>query len=841
MSLQYTTSNGQTLIVPGGYADAQVVATPSTVAANGILMVVGEADSGPAFSEELDLTQNAFGPDQKSDIIAKYGSGQLVDAFVGAVTASNDNNIKGSFTRFVPVKTNISVKATSTIPKLGGGTYANVVAKSGGKPGNLITRTIAQNKAQTAPTTGPVILASPQVTTTMSATVNGAASVTTGNLSVGDTPSTLTATIDALVGVSANGGVACGVIGTTLNITVEDVNVLSCVFSANAPWTVTPTVGDILYIPTATSPFNSATNGTYVVKAANSTTITALKVIDAAGSGATASAPFAEGPVSGVDSSHFECYSPVTIYVTNNVPVPGLGSSLELANTAVGLFSNLLWTYNAATQTVSRASAVSINGSPLVLTSAQEYTVEFNTVRQKDGINEEIIVGGSPVLSIGYITPAGTAASAVIANNTMTVTLAAGVSQSLSPIVVSLLDYPTIGDLCQYFNSLGGFVSTPTLATYSSISPTRLDAGTYNIATTWGAKTGRIKTDGADFLDKVNSESVLVNIVPTGVNTTLVGLPNVASLGFLSGGSRGATTTAGIQAALDALQAVKGNLVIPLFSNDSSVDIADGSTDAASSYDIASINSAVRAHCLQMSQLKRRRRRIGIISDRDTFTNNKMNAANIASSRCVMTFQDVKDNNSVGSLVTFKPWMAAIKAGAMQAAGFYKDITHKYTSISSATVPGGGFNYNINSNLEDALTSGLLPIIYDGSGYKWVSDQTTYSVDDNFVYNSLQAMYVLDLIMATSEQRMERAFVGQSLADVSATTAVTVFGSIMDDLRRLKLIAASDDAARGFKNVVIKIVNGNAMVVSAEIKEATSLKFVSILFMVSAIQQTATG
>jgi hypothetical protein len=230
-----------------------------------------------------------------------------------------------------------------------------------------------------------------------------------------------------------------------------------------------------------------------------------------------------------------------------------------------------------------------------------------------------------------------------------------------------------------------------------------------------------------------------------------------------------------------------------------------------------------------------------MLSNRDTFSNNKTNASNIANSRCVMTFQDVKDNNALGSLVSFKPWMAAIKAGGMQAAGFYKDITHKYTTVSSATVPGGGFTYNINSNLEDALTSGLLPLIFDGSGFKWVSDQTTYSVDDNFVFNSLQAMYALDIIMATSEQRMERAFTGESLADVSATTAVTVFGAIMDDLMRLKLIAPSDDAPRGFKNVVIKIVNGNAMVVGAEIKLATSIKFESILFMVSAIQQTATG
>ena len=840
MASQYTTSNGTTLIVPGAYADTKVVATPGNVAANGILMVVGEADSGPDYSQETDITQNSFGPDQKADVLAKYGSGQLVDAFTGAVAASNDDNIKGSFTRFVIAKTNVSALAATTIPAIGGGIYANVVAKAGGKPGNLITRTITANAAEVGPSTGSVLLVSPQVITTLAARVNGAAEVTTASLTVGETPAGMVSAIDFLSGVTASGGVARTVIGSSSHsVTVGNISgysaTYSATFTATASWNTTPTVGDMMVIP-AGSAFAPANHGTYVVQAATPTVITALKIIDATGSGVTRTPPSAEGPIT-TTASDLEGYSPVVISSTSTgTSVPGLGKTLELNNTATGVFSNLVWTYNTTTQTVSLAPVVSATGAPVVLTSSQEYEVLFNTVRQKDSVSEEIVVGGSSVLSLGYV---GTTAVAVVAGKTMTITLTGGASVSLSPITIDLRDYPTIGDLCQFLNSLAGFTAAPTLATYSSISPLRLDDGSYSFATDFGAMTGRIKTDGADFQDAVDSTSVLVNVAPTGTNTKLVGLPDVVSLGFLSGGTRGGTSNAQIQGALDALQAVKGNLVIPLFSQDATLDISDGSTDVSSTYNIASINSAVRAHCLQMSQLKRRRRRIGMISVRSDFKTDQKSAANIASERCVMSFMDVKDNNAFGTLTSFKPWMEAIKAASMQAAGFYQDITHKYINISSATA--NGFNYNLNSNLEDALESGLLPIIFDGSGYKWVSDQTTYSVDDNFVFNSLQAMYALDIIAATSEQRMERAFVGQSLADVSATTAVTVFGAIMDDIKRLKLIAPSDDAPRGFKNVFIKVVNGNALVVSAEIKLATSIKFVPILFMVSAIQQSATG
>lgn len=835
MSLQYTTDTGVTLKVPGAYADTQVVSTPSTVAANGIILAIGESDSGPSFLEEDDLSQNAFGPDQKSDILAKYGSGQLVDAFIGAVTASNDPNVKGSFTRFIPLKTNSSTKATATLPAIGGGIYANLTAKAGGKPGNLITRTVTVNQAEAIPSTGAFILASPPASTTVNFRVNGGAAVT-ASLTTEETPTAMVAAIAALDGVIATGGVSRGTIGNVITpaaaITVDagyNLHIVSAFIAY-------PHVGDIVVIP-STAAVDIRNQGTFLVTAVNqaATRIDLCKVWNVTSDALTA--PLTQASTT-LDDGDIFAYSPVTISLESGAVVPGKGKTLEIAETATGVFSNLCYVASADGQTVSKASFVSTTALPALMISGQEYKVEANFVRQKDGISENIVAGGNCLLSIGYV---GTTASAVINNGVMTITLTGGSSSSLSPISISLSDYPTIGDLCQYLGSLAGFVAYPSLATYSSISPLVLDAGTYSFATDKGVATGRIKGDGHDLMTEINSQSVLVDVAPLGVATNLVGLPDQASVAFLSGGSRGSTTTAIIQSALDAAKAVKANFVVPLFSNNSSVDIADGSTDAASSYDIASINSATRAHCLQMSQLKQRRRRLAILSNRDTFANDKIAAGGIASARCALTIQDVRDNNAFGTLTTFKPWMTAIKAAAMQAAGFYKDITHKYITINAATVPGGGYNYNLVSNVEDALDAGLLVVTYDGSGFKWVSDQTTYSVDDNFVYNSLQAMYAADLVAATAEQRMERAFVGQSLADVSATVGVTVLGTILDDIRRLKLIAPSDDAPRGFKNVVIKIVNGNTMVVGVEIKLATSIKFIPITFMITAIQQTATG
>jgi hypothetical protein len=60
----------------------------------------------------------------------------------------------------------------------------------------------------------------------------------------------------------------------------------------------------------------------------------------------------------------------------------------------------------------------------------------------------------------------------------------------------------------------------------------------------------------------------------------------------------------------------------------------------------------------------------------------------------------------------------------------------------------------------------------------------------------------------------------------------------MEDLKRLKLIAVSDDAPKGFKNASIKI-SGTSMAVSFEVKLAGAIYFIPIFFLVSQVQQSA--
>jgi hypothetical protein len=60
----------------------------------------------------------------------------------------------------------------------------------------------------------------------------------------------------------------------------------------------------------------------------------------------------------------------------------------------------------------------------------------------------------------------------------------------------------------------------------------------------------------------------------------------------------------------------------------------------------------------------------------------------------------------------------------------------------------------------------------------------------------------------------------------------------MSDFFRLKLIASSDDALKGYRNVLVQI-SGPVRKVSLEVKLAGAIYFIPISFLVSQVSQTA--
>jgi len=487
----------------------------------------------------------------------------------------------------------------------------------------------------------------------------------------------------------------------------------------------------------------------------------------------------------------------------------GYGKSLELIDSSPG-------------------DLAALGLSAQLLVSSQEPSVEIKIINSSTGLNETLDANAAVALTVGY---AGLTGTLTINGTTLSTTVVGGSGANLS---IPLAQFTTIGALASYISTQTGYSATAIPAA-SSLPPSALDeVSALGIAATGASdQPGRIKNAAYAFQQALSTSTAL-QFIPL----VFAGLPAaMAAPVFLTGGTRGATLAADIVNALAQLGGVNVNIIVPLFSQNASLDIAAGLTDPSSTYTIAAINAGTKNHCIEFSTPSLKKNRICILSQLDTYANAAAEAQSLANYRCSLAIQSPTQVNSQGIITSFQPWYNAVVAAGMQAGGFYKSICNKYANVISFADPVG-FDSGNPGDVEDALSAGLLILTQDTAGNRWVSDQTTYGYDTNFVYNSIQAVYCSDILALDLASSFQSAFVGKSLADVDATTALSYLAQKMDGYKKIKLIAASDDAPLGYKNQSVSIL-GPTMTVAVEIKLATAIYFVPISINISEVQSSA--
>jgi hypothetical protein len=846
MAQEYVDPIGGSLIIPGSYPSITVAPNNGGLATTGVIVLMGEAESGPSFSEETELEDNQFASDDISSVVSKYKSGPIVDAFRAAAGAAVDPDITNTFSRAIIVKTNTGAASASVLTHEDNfSAYTSLVAKSSGSLGNLIFYTITDDVAEVLPWTDRFSYIGQPAAIDFSVVVDG-------NIAVDVTipaDSTPVAFASAIVGggtdlASASGGDrnAIGITSPTLAIAVNG-NIGTFTLSIN--W-ASVSAGDTLLIPN-NSQFEGAAKqntGWWLVTAISGVNLTATKLADlSTTTGHVAGAvvaPIAITPavaVANPPATDAIVYG-YTSFTWDGTVTPGKGKTFEFATLSplagdtdarkmlrtLGVNSNVTW--------------LSVTGAPVVVTSATERKISVKTERKNDGIAEEFVVGGEIGLRVGYD---GYSCTLSINSDSITVSYKAASIDPSTVLTLGFDQYPTIADVAGYLASIAGFIAAPGTAVLGNLPSTALDATVWGLLNTsysansvWGAKTCPIKIDAFRFSEALTgSYLVKLSAAPEGA------LPKgVVAATYLTGGSKGGTTAANFTAAVDAIEQVRANFAIPLFSRDATADIADALTDASSTYEIEAINAQLKTHVHKMSGMKVKRNRQAFLSKRDTYANDAEAAANLASHRCAMEFQDGKSAIS-GSIVQYQPWINAVLCAAGQAGAFYKALVRKQVNVTGVVQAAGDWTYNRDSDIENALKAGLNPIRKaEEGGFVWVSDQTTYGKDSKNFYNSIQMVYAGDIVALTTAQRMERAFVGKSVADVSAAVALSYLDAIMADFFRLKLIAASSDAPLGYKNARI-VISGSVMKVSVEVKIAGAIYFIPISFFVTEITQAA--
>lgn len=774
--------------VPGAYSQYTVQNTSVGIAATGIVTIVGEADGGPSYTTE-DLSANFFGPDQLSKVIAKYTSGQIVDAFYALTAPSNDTNITGAPNRIYIAKTNTGFSASIELPNVYGTLYQTVEGILGNNTQEKVTATQLEVAPQITSNTITVFNDFTFTVTSANATAGAVYSNNTHHF-------TVTSTIVAGTSLATTGNGLPLASGTLTK--VSGTGDATITFSA-------------VTVPLDAASFTIRLNGTDEAIVTLSTNFADHSTAaDLATELTTLLGPLTFGLISASAG-----IAPNTIVLTFLADPTnyqnGFGKSVELID--------------------STPSDLSLMGlTPGLYVSSAESAVQINVSNSNMGLNSTVGVSGQIPFTIGY---QGTSASLILSGTMLNTTVVGGIGSNI--INLDMSQFATLRDLANYINTLPGY--TAFVASFGNqLPPSALDQepGGIGICSTGsGLMPGRIK----DGLYLFKNAIVAIPAVSFLADAT-AGIPTPQSqYYFLTGGQRGATRAIDVVNAVNTLEGIATNFVVPLFSEDASADIILGLTDPASTYTIDAVNALIKSHCIAMSTPIMKRNREGVLSYFGSFANAQIQAQSIAFFRCSLTFQQVKQVNSTGAIQLYQPWYGACIAAGMQAAGFYKGITNKFANVISYVDPSD-FDSGSPTDVEAALLAGLLILQSTTGGNRWISDQTTYGYDTNFVYNSIQAVYGADIISLDLAESFQATFVGQSLADVNAASGLTFLARKMEQYFQIKLITSSSDAPAGYKNAVVS-VNGPTMTVSVEIKLSTTLYFVAISFVISEVTQSA--
>ena len=327
MSQSFTTDDGVTLFEPGTVVSTKIIANQGGFAASGVVALIGESDEGPAWTEEQELDNNAFGPDQVNDIVAKYGEGKIVDAYRAIVSAANDPAIVGAVSLVKIVKTNASTKASAAIERKGFGTYATLNARRAGAPGNMVKYRSQASQSEAAPTTGAFTYA-PKLagTTVFKLRNNGGTQKTVTVTALESGPALVAALTDVALGFLATGGQQVapltGLVGITLTASVPVAGSLAITLAGGSVYSPVPEVGDTLIIPLSgqygagsNSVIAGAANanvGAYVVTSVVNTVSTATIVCKKLT--ITGANPVAASGAISAGEADFVTFKPVTVY-----------------------------------------------------------------------------------------------------------------------------------------------------------------------------------------------------------------------------------------------------------------------------------------------------------------------------------------------------------------------------------------------------------------------------------------------------------------------------------------------------------------------------------------------
>lgn len=483
-----------------------------------------------------------------------------------------------------------------------------------------------------------------------------------------------------------------------------------------------------------------------------------------------------------------------------------------------------------------------------------------STARQKKftikKINETSEVLGENAataqIQIQYTGDASTAALAIAGaaetSKTLTTTLAGDQTDGSANLNITLSGY-NLKELADFINGQTGY-SASLLDSPAGIGRLgyELDSVTESDIKSAAVSLYRLQKEIVALIND-NSNFVVASLASTPVED----VPAAVSETFLTGGARGASSNSNFSTGL--AKSISKNIaqMVVAVSQDATSDIALGLTDPASAYTIASLCTALDSHLRERGKIKNRREAQGFIGFRKSTKADVYSQCQTTGSELVqVAFQDVKVIDVDANLTWKQPHvMAALFAGIRLGTSIGEPLTKKFINavdvghFVDATTGRASGDFDPLVDYENAIIAGATFVEPDdGIGFKIVVDNTTYGVDNSFIWNRGSVIEAAFYTSKDIRNLVDLLFIGNKVAgDAEASTAESLKNQIGARLKELKedlILSPSDDAPNGYvEGTFSVVVSNNVATVAVEIKPVNGLDFVLITFTVGETNQTA--
>lgn len=395
--------------------------------------------------------------------------------------------------------------------------------------------------------------------------------------------------------------------------------------------------------------------------------------------------------------------------------------------------------------------------------------------------------------------------------------------------VIPFATYPTVGQLVDYINTIGGFEATVNGGAINAPTVNGLDSVT-NVALpipVSGAFTPVPVTANLNqLMSWLNSVAPLsqplltASYVPGYSGLPLTYIPYT----YLAGGSDGVTTASNYDAALTVLQTSDVQWITPISSN-------------------PAVWAMVDAHVQYMSKVGGMERRAIVGSALGTTDAAAIAFAfNLNSDRTSLVHLGYYDSDLTGilsGLQLYSPYLtAAAIAGAFSGVSPGTAMTNKAMSFS-----GLERYLNVPTDTDKLLQGGVMPLAKQKTGYMVIQSISTWLVDDKYDKVEQSVGWALDYTCRTTREILD-PIRGQKITPILLGRAATLTET---NLKALAVpdpqgpgVLAGDAANPPYKNIVAQGV-GTVVAVSFQCSPVLPANYVSVTVFAVPFSGTASA